>query len=44
VDWLDQKIPPVTDHIEALYYEQQMEPVIRKNITYWLQKKWQTYS
>ena len=29
VDWLGQKIPPVTDHVEGIYMEQEMEPVVK---------------
>ena len=31
VDWQGKKIAPVTDHIEGLYYEQELEPIIEKN-------------
>lgn len=31
VDWQGKKVAPVTDHIEGLYYEQELEPIIEKN-------------
>jgi len=30
-DWQTRKLPPVTDHIEGVYYEQETEPVIERN-------------
>jgi hypothetical protein len=31
VDWQGRKVPPVTDSINGVYYEQDLEPVIEKN-------------
>ena len=30
-DWQTKKVPPVTDHIEGFYWEQETEPIIKQN-------------
>ncbi len=38
INWLGEKLPPVTEHIEGMYYEQEMEPIVKKHEFDWLQE------
>jgi hypothetical protein len=29
-DWMGRKVPPVADHVESMYNEQEKEPVVEK--------------